>query len=231
MHTIFTFLNSLFAYIAGWINNSRLFLINHSEDILVNLISSAIEVVVTVGIIDVILKRQETKKWKPAKGLLLSDLLNITDELIFELLPKNSRQIEPTSYKFGNTLTTTTVVFDKQNIPIIANEIKNNLNYYLSANLDMISDVHKQLEYVLKLSSIIMQPTLFNQLLKLDRALTKYKQLRLEYGDKDDYEEEPETRANQEFIPCFLEVLTLSVLLRDYLIDQSDGNIKRMGRI
>ena len=70
MHTIFTFLNSLFAYIAGWINNSRLFLINHSEDILVNLISSAIEVVVTVGIIDVILKRQETKKWKPAKGLL-----------------------------------------------------------------------------------------------------------------------------------------------------------------
>jgi len=220
------FLNFLRDCVTAWICNAQFFFTRNSDAFLVNLITSAIDIIITVGVIDALINRQEKNKWKPAKGLLLSDLLNITDELIFELLPKQSRKINPISYKFGNTITTTTATINKQDLNGVADEILKNINYYLNANLDIINDVHKQLEYVLRFSSIIMQPILFNHLLKLDRALTKYKHLRLGYGDST----EKETANQEAFIPVYLDVLTLSIDLRNYLIDQSDRNIKKKGK-
>lgn len=226
MGAFLTFLNTLQGYIVAWVNTMRLYLIIHSDEFLVNLISGIIDIAITVGVIDALLKKREKDKWKPAKGLLLSDLLNITDELIFELLPRQSRKINQVSYKFGNTTTTTTVTINKKDLSGIDDEILKNINYYINNNnLGAIDDVHTQLDYVLRFSSIIMQPVLFNHLLRLDRALTRYKHLRL--GNADINVESEKATVSQKFIPYYLDVLTLSIDLRDYLIDQSDGHVKR----
>lgn len=219
MNTLINFLRELSANLIEYFNAVGSFFTNHFEDLILNLISEAVGIIVTILIIDRLIKGQEIRRWKPATGQLLSDLLNITDELIFVLLPKQLRKISSVTYKFGNSSVTTAVEIDKQSLRNIVETICANINYYHSVNVNTVDDVHKQLEYVLRFSGIIMQPVLFDHLLSLDRSLGKYKRLRTDYRDSSE-----KSVFTEEFTDVYLEVLTLSVDLRDNLIDQADSS-------
>ena len=121
---------NLLSIIWNFINNSFSvfcnFLSSNSNEIYVNLFTGLIEIIITVGIIDTIIRLQDRLRWKPVKGLLLSDLLNISDMILFEFLPKRFRLPTAETYKFGNSRTTVTVAFTGTNVLELKDEIESN---------------------------------------------------------------------------------------------------------
>lgn len=156
-------------------------------DLILNLSSEALGMIVTIGIIDSILKIQEEKKWKPALGMIYGDILKTTENLLFEIVPPSLRKLQIRTFAFSKTKITLEFSFDLGNTELLEKKLEENVEKLIGTV--SINDLHRQLDYILRFSGFILDPTVFHLLVELDRAVTIFRRLPMDFTEdlRDDY--------------------------------------------
>ena len=86
--------------------------------ILINLISEAIAIAITVSVIDRILEREEKARWRPSKGMVYADRVKIVSDLLAKTLPESLWLHEMGLYSFGSASGITGIRLRKKSLSL-----------------------------------------------------------------------------------------------------------------
>lgn len=143
-----------------------------SRDMLQNIIAESLGIIVTVLIIDQLIKQREEKRWKPAKHVLYANLLELIGQLFRETIASDLLETpaSPWVWDFGSAHAILWIDFKDEWIAI---------NYGITQRLESdgkfdvnLLDKHRlQIRHVLETSISLMEPDLLEKLMRLDEAL------------------------------------------------------------
>ncbi len=162
------------------------------QDLLLNIISEAIGILVTVFIIDRIIQRNEIMRWKPAKCLYFARLLGILENFLNLFLRAEflaDKKGEPRFYEFGKTMVYTTGNYHQIPPDIIEGALQGENKFLMDAvaqDENEIKDVQNGLELLLATSLPLTESNLMTELYDVQNEITSL--VRLQQATKTDQE-------------------------------------------
>ena len=144
------------------------------NDLWLNLLAEGIGIVVTVFVIDRLLKYREEKRWHPAKNLLYSKLFAIANDFLIHFIPVEYCKIEVVVYYFGESEVMVGIEIDNNLLPEL---VENNFGLADSIpetgfiDIETIEALKNDIKDILSNSIELIEPELLSQLLDLENSL------------------------------------------------------------
>jgi hypothetical protein len=164
---------------------------NLFEDLVLNLIAEIMGTFFLAYILGYTIERREKKRWLPARCLLYTRLLEITDDLLIALVPEDARELKCEIYKslYADIYVTTTIEPLKEEIlPVLPPLIERDIERHESFDDAALVHAEQQLEGTLDHSAFLLDAEPISLLLKLEDSLRKSIKLTAEadWTDKGD---------------------------------------------
>ena len=143
-----------------------------TQDLFLNLLSEFIGIIVTVFIIDRILKRREERRWLPSKQLLHGKLFQSTYDIISSIVPFDMNDPSPFLYSFGEFQVFPSVNIDDDILKLgkmndICAELVNSKKF----DITLLTYHREKLSELLERWVILIEPEHLTKLLALEQSL------------------------------------------------------------
>lgn len=157
-------------------------------NLILNLITEGIGIIVAVFIIDRWLKRREERRWKPSKGALKARIFSAIQSIIGEATPSEFLQVTGVKYlRFGNSSANESFQI-REPFPLPRPLIEG-VSQRLEIATDGVFSINKlflakqQIDDIVNTAGFMLEPELLELLLELDRRFLLLKQPEGEDGD------------------------------------------------
>lgn len=191
-------------------------------DLGLNLISELIGIVIVVFWLDRIIQRREDNKWKPLRGMIYSDLLEVTDQLLFTLIPSEFRSLKISNYYFSSSQASTTL--DSKfysNKGEIANAYLDNLQARLLVVQPAIEELKSRLENIMRFSIFnLNSPEVLHNLLRLNDDL----KISLQLGG--DMASTAPSEQMEDYVNLLISITQTTLALQENIVSLADKTEK-----
>lgn len=158
------------------------------QDILANFISEAVGILITVFIIDRLIKAQEERRWLPLRYFVYAKLIELTGKLLLCILPPNLRETTNVVYEYGLVSCFPQVEippeWDDVGIAEVLSEIDQSIRLQGTFDVDLLSTSKLQIDDILGKAAFLMEPEFLALLLELDRTLTTSMRIKPDLKDE-----------------------------------------------
>ena len=147
-----------------------------------------IETIITIFVIDRVIKYNEDRRWRPARSLLLSHLLKISDNLLLWIVPSEFRILAPKDLTFpGETKGRITLQVLNVEPSVLRERLASEALTRSEISAGPLGEAVRQLEYVKQYSGLLMEPPLFNLVLRLDGSISALQAWQKDRADDEDW--------------------------------------------
>lgn len=158
-------------------------------ELLLNLVSEAVGILVTVFIIGRLLKIQEERRWLPLKHFVYAKLLEIIGELLIGTLPSKFIRQTNIVYEYGlvSAFPQAEIIppLDEIKMTDLLSEIDQLLQRCQRLDVNLLFKSKQQIDDTLSKSAFLLEPEFLTLVLELDRSLSSV--LRFEEDWSDDH--------------------------------------------
>ncbi|PKO16811.1 MAG: hypothetical protein CVU39_06230 [Chloroflexi bacterium HGW-Chloroflexi-10] len=144
------------------------------NDLWLNLLSEGVGIVVTVFVIDRLLKNREKNRWLPAKNFLYSKLFTLTNDFLVHFIPVQYWKIESVVYVFGECEVMVGFEIDYDLFPeMVANNfgLEESVPQTGFTDIETLETLSNEIKDVLSNYIELIEPELLSKLLDLEDTL------------------------------------------------------------
>ena len=188
------------------------------RDILINLISEAIVMLITVLIINRLIERNEARRWKPAKSMFFARLFGTLDNFLGVMLHPDFLKVERGAarfYQFGSTTVYTNGRYGEIPTDVVEKAIQEEGQHLLETSSRMgceaLKEIKESLELILASSLPLAESDLMAALFELQNELASLVRFRKD-GDLDE----------EAFAYALMRTLVKAIILRGKLEKKAD---------
>ncbi|MBW4634939.1 MAG: hypothetical protein KME30_24450 [Iphinoe sp. HA4291-MV1] len=158
------------------------------QDLLLNLFTEFVGILITVFVIDRLMKWREERRWLPLKHFVYAQLLEMAGRLLHCILSAKLIKITNIIYEFGLVsscpLVEIELGLDEVTITDLLSEIEQKIQLEKQFDIELLSKSKQQLDNILDKYAFLVEPELLALLLELERALTSSLKLEANCEDK-----------------------------------------------
>lgn len=187
------------------------------ENLALNLCTEITGILITVFVIDRLLKNREEKRWQHAKGTMYANILSTFTDTIRQL-PEELRQPEkPMVYYYGNATVITNYGIKKKLTKDVQSILEDELKGHAGINVNTFFIAKQRISEIVNSSLFLLDPTLTESLLIFDQQVSIL---------KEKISQELTTNSKQETIAQILSLIIRSVTkMNSWLIKRADKHI------
>ncbi len=196
------------------------------ENLTLNIITEALGIIVTVLIIDRIIKRNDEKRWKPVKSALFAEIFRSTQDILYQM-PREFTKTSNGYYLFGNTSASSRVeIIEPFPMP---DPLTEGLDHRIKhiphkVNVPNLFDAHRRINEAVDKTGFMLPPDLLELILELNE---RFRLLELLHNDSTDFNSDDDKR--KQLASVISGIMDSSYEINTWLIEQADkyfDNIK-----
>lgn len=146
------------------------------QDLIINLTAETLGIIVTLFMINRLVKRRDQSQRLPSQHLIYANLLKITGSLLSDVLPSRFQETTDETYHYGDAIGFPVIILkDIEPSELFLAElliyISRDINSQKKLDIGPLSSAKKQFEKLLRSPAFLLNPELLTMLLKLHRSL------------------------------------------------------------